>query len=693
MTHNEIEEQETQKSIEHHVDAFTSFRFNAGAGAGKTHALIETLRYVAVNKVAIAKTPKKVACITYTNVAVNEIKTRLGNSETVYVSTIHERLWELIKSAQPQLLECHKEKVEKEIENNNLKLENTERVGFFHKLAENEKLNFIEFAKNTKKVFYEHRNASAKSFREAYLDNTDIDKPYALKDYLTPVEKFKYVVDLIYKNERLEKCLERIIAGQVKRVDYDSQVNTDRLHYMKFSHDTLLEYSLKLIENYPMLCRIVIDTYPYFFIDEYQDTHESVIKFFKKIQDYANVNNKKWMIGYFGDTAQNIYDDGVGSNIVNIHQGLVDVDKIFNRRSHQQIIDVANKIRADGIVQKPIVDDRNTGSVSFFYNSDSSRPKGTIVTSFLSNYSSDLKGDGPKNTKIHCLVLTNKLMASFNGFGDVYEAYANSSIYYENLNTQVLSQELEKLHPTVLSIYRLIKLCQDIQNKSVSYHAVFGKSSKDLPFSKATRVIRELGRRQASTLNEWIDLIVGLLEQADTKEALAGALINRLNYEATAVFSAVDFRSNLLDSIRSLLNKGEEDEETINGKVNSLLALPMTSLIKWADFIGAIETDEITYHTYHGTKGEEYENVAIILEHSFGRMNSDKFKNYFLNVKQILEGTGSPNNEHLNTKNLLYVACSRAIKNLRVLYLDDIAEIRVGIEAIFGEAKHWPVEM
>jgi DNA helicase-2/ATP-dependent DNA helicase PcrA len=64
-------------------------------------------------------------------------------------------------------------------------------------------------------------------------------------------------------------------------------------------------------------------------------------------------------------------------------------------------------------------------------------------------------------------------------------------------------------------------------------------------------------------------------------------------------------------------------------------------------------------------------------------------------VQQCLEGTNSQDgpDKHLNTKNLLYVACSRAIKNLRVLYLDDIKEIRIGIEAIFGEAKHWPVEM
>ena len=47
--------------------------------------------------------------------------------------------------------------------------------------------------------------------------------------------------------------------------------------------------------------------------------------------------------------------------------------------------------------------------------------------------------------------------------------------------------------------------------------------------------------------------------------------------------------------------------------------------------------------------------------------------------------------KHINTQHLLYVACSRAIKNLRVLYLDDVSEIENGIKTIFGESKPWPV--
>lgn len=706
MTPNEFKELEVQKAINKHIDDFNSFRFNAGAGSGKTYALIEALKYVAVNKIAATKSPQKVVCITYTNVAVNEIKSRLGNSETVHVSTIHEKLWEIIKRAQPELIICHKEKIEEVIKKNNQDLFTSDKAKFFNALNESQQLEFIEFSKQTQEIFYQSNRLMAKPFVDAYKNNKDINSPVFLDGCLKSTTNFKYVVGLLYKNQRLKECLERINAGEEKRVDYDNKVNSDRLHYMKFSHDTLLEYGLKLVETYPTLCRIIIDSYLYFFIDEYQDTHSNVVKLIKIIHSYAVKHNKRWMVGYFGDTAQSIYDAGVGRKILDIHDGLVNVNKVFNRRSHQQIIDVANNIRADEIVQVPIFEERNSGSVRFSYNNWGD--KSTTAIKFLDEYKADLieenrelGGVDDKEIRIHCLVLTNKLMAILNGFGDVYDVFNKSTIYYKNLNTQVLSQQLEKLHPTVLSIYRFVKLYRDIQQGKVSYDKIFGASSKDMSFSTASLAVRELEKGEVTSLKGWVNLIIDRLENSNVKEALGKVLINCVNYEKHKVASTDKFQSVFFDNMNALMNVDSENEDSAKERVDSVLALPLVSLIKWVNYIDGnhVKSDVISYHTYHGTKGEEYKNVAIIMEHSFGRNNKDKFKNFFKVIQQgAREDTESlflnpeTKEKHINTQNLLYVACTRAIKNLRVLYLDDISEIKNGIETIFGESKPWPIE-
>ncbi|EGR3325440.1 UvrD-helicase domain-containing protein [Vibrio parahaemolyticus] len=697
MTLNERREKEIQQSIFEQIDNFRSFRFNAGAGSGKTYALIETLKYVSVHKILSKKSPQKIACVTYTNVAVNEIKGRLGNSDLVHVSTIHERVWDVIKRSQPELLKCHKEKIEETLEHIEQDLQSSGKSSFFNGLSEDEKRSLVEFIFENKDIYYRAKNLNAAGFRGAYIQNSSGDVQRVLRGCLSNIANFKYVIALLYKKDNLQKCLKRIIEGKEKRVTYDSKTNTDRLHNMKFSHDTLLEYGLKLVTNYKTLCRIIIDTYPYFFIDEYQDTNENVVYLLKAIHEYAVQNDKSWMVGYFGDTAQNIYEDGVGERICELHGELFDINKEFNRRSHVQIIEVVNKIRDDSIIQEPIYEDKNHGSVVFFHKS--SENKIEIAKQFLSLYSDELEGstdlDENSSCKINCLVLTNQLMAEFNGFKDVYNAFKSSTIYYDQLSTLVLSQQLEKLHPTALSIYHLVKLYHEIKKSEASYYDIFGAHSKNMTFSEASLIIREIKDEEIETLDDWCNLIITKLESEDLRKNIVRALDNCTNYDRSSIETSEAFRATLIDSIHSLMLDGTEEHDEVEQKTNNILGLPIRSLVCWINFIDGFESDKFSYHTYHGTKGEEYDNVAIILEHNFGSRSRNKFKNYFdflqktEEERDILLSDQDFKNRHTNTKNLLYVACSRAVKNLKVLYLDDISEIKNGIEHIFGEVNPW----
>ncbi len=74
------------------IDNHKNFVVNGGAGSGKTYALIQSLKHIFSNN------PKaRVACITYTNVAVNEIRERVP-FEGLFVDTIHNFVWELIRN-------------------------------------------------------------------------------------------------------------------------------------------------------------------------------------------------------------------------------------------------------------------------------------------------------------------------------------------------------------------------------------------------------------------------------------------------------------------------------------------------------------------------------------------------------------------------------------------------------------------
>jgi DNA helicase-2/ATP-dependent DNA helicase PcrA len=92
------------EQISQYVEECKSFVLEAGAGSGKTYTLIQTLNYLIQNKGGnLKKANQKIICITYTNVAKNEINDRIENNELVSVSTIHEFLWSTIKQFQKQL--------------------------------------------------------------------------------------------------------------------------------------------------------------------------------------------------------------------------------------------------------------------------------------------------------------------------------------------------------------------------------------------------------------------------------------------------------------------------------------------------------------------------------------------------------------------------------------------------------------
>ncbi len=89
-------EPEVQKIFEY-IDSGKNFLLSGGAGSGKTYSLIQVIGQV------IAENPTaQIACMTYTNAAVREIDSRFNN-KNLHVSTIHDFLWDNIKSFQNEL--------------------------------------------------------------------------------------------------------------------------------------------------------------------------------------------------------------------------------------------------------------------------------------------------------------------------------------------------------------------------------------------------------------------------------------------------------------------------------------------------------------------------------------------------------------------------------------------------------------
>jgi DNA helicase-2/ATP-dependent DNA helicase PcrA len=666
------QEKQIQEQIFSAIDEYQNIIFNAGAGAGKTYALIESLKYIIETKgEQLNRHNQNIICITYTNVATKEIQDRLGNTKLVKVSTIHERLWDLIKDYQKQLIEIHKDKLNSELRNIREELETETKFQAYRDIANKE--SFITEIIENKSEYYQSKSKNAASFKtaiKAFLN----EEYYSL---LSNVSNFKSLVGKIYKIKNYEECLDKIESGEYKKINYDARFNKDRLHKMLISHDTLLEYTYQLINRYERIRQIIIDKYPYILVDEYQDTDENVIKILKLLSDYSEQINHNLFIGYFGDTAQNIYDNGVGGKINELHPNLKEISKEYNRRSTNEVIQIINKIRNDEIHQESIYSDADGGSVEFYYGSEDD------IDNFIEKYKAEWNIN--LDNRLHCLVLTNALVAKYNGFENIFQKLKSTPYFksnWENVNTQILSQDLTKLGTIPNLFYRIMDFKIKIENpKTPIIDFANEKIYKNLTFNQLKELIQLLNSINNTSFKIFIESI--FQTYADTDNISYKKIVEEFFEIETYTFDG------FLDYLLSQLFQDIESEEVEDSKrkLVELLEVDYNEYVAWYNFINKTEKENVIYHTYHGTKGEEYKNVIILMQNDFGIRDRNKFPLFFRNHINGRELSNDELKKYINTKNLLYVSCSRAIQNLRILYFDDITEFRDGIESIFDTVE------
>jgi len=95
---------DTLEAVTTELEARRSFLVEAGAGAGKTTTLVRALQHLLnCHRASLEAHSRRIACITYTNVAKKKILERISADPLVDVGTIHEFLWSAIRPYQREL--------------------------------------------------------------------------------------------------------------------------------------------------------------------------------------------------------------------------------------------------------------------------------------------------------------------------------------------------------------------------------------------------------------------------------------------------------------------------------------------------------------------------------------------------------------------------------------------------------------
>lgn len=497
-----------------------------------------------------------------------------------------------------------------------------------------------------------------------------------------------------------------------------------RLREGIISHDELLIIANYLFEKYSKLSSIVKDKYKFIFIDEYQDTSKPVVEIFLT---HFKKTERKNIIGFFGDAMQSIYDHGIGN--LDDYKGtepetVNEIQKKQNRRNPQLIIDLANKLRTDGIVQEPSTDSNapnmldgvvKQGSVLFLHSTESDISK---VGRYLEeNYNWDFSNS--KVTKE--LNLTHNLIADKAGFRTLMDIYDKDQIlsfkdrirkyikdnsiatdFSTNTFGEVLQtleqgkngRELDKVSPTA-GMQTFIDNNLELYNyvKTLNY-AEFSRMYVDKDQLLDDKKQDEYDENKTGSKRD--NLIKHLFKIQTTIYLYQSRRYNEFLRATDYRFkiTTIESKKILKENIESLVNVGDKTIEEIiteaNEKEICLIDDKLETFkekkeylynrvkdLKFSEFQKLFEylEGQTPFSTQHKTKGAEFDNVLVILDN--GGWNNYNFEKMFL-------GTASPSVMD-RTQKILYVCCTRAKEKLAVFYHNPDAQVIEKAKEWFGE--------
>jgi len=654
-----------------------NFVLQGGAGSGKTEILKQTLEYLSKSN-----PHKKIACITHTNLAVDEIKFRAGEGYTI--STIHSFLNDCIKDYKKNLHDVIFELFR-------IDLMKREAIEYYT----DEKQQNTEEHKKYKKIYgkYTSRLFTVKKAKTAKVEGK--------RDYDKDPVGYNEILNSKINNLNSE-ILTQIKSKESKDIKYnDTLFNSFR--DLTYGHDGLLDISALLFERYPTIGRILQDKFDCIFIDEYQDTNEKVIDIF--LNKFPG--NNKTLIGLFGDSMQAIYGDGIGDVESYINDGILKlINKEDNYRCSEQVVkfinnlrndnleqEVAFKKKADGTFEK--IEDRQ-GRVEFYYSYSMEKPPSKSTPEEKQEYKRDyIKSldhliskslNGEKNYRQ--LKLTNKSIAFDAGFEILYNVFNDR--FTDN-------KEAMDNHLAVLQLLDLFELCNAYKphnnsGLSADYNLVLSKLKKQGVGIKNIADKKEIKNKFDTVINSDLSLYETLekaffLKLLKKSEQYLGYLERRKIF-LEEISNDTEFKTfralylagkNTLTRIKDKLPELDEyefDELKIKVQKEVFYDDLFSDKINFQELLNYFnyQNEYTQYITMHKTKGSGIDNVLVVLDEYFWRE---------YNFRHMYSG-GADDDKKWKNQKLFYVACSRAKYNLKIVRLISGEDERSELEGFFG---------
>lgn len=567
----------------------------AGAGSGKTTSLVKALMHIKKSKGELFRSQdRQVACITYTEVARDEIWRDVGEDPLFHVSTIHSFLWTVAKSFQSDIRRWVRSRIEEKIE------EAEEKIG----------------KPRTRPATKEKERANIVRYREQL-------------EALGNVRGFRYGTGSDYANGVL-------------------------------GHDDIIKMVPAMLAEKPLLRSLLANRFPFVLVDESQDTLGVVVETLKAVR---SDHQERFCLGFFGDPMQMIYTTGIGD--IAGGDGFEEITKPENFRCPPKVLKVTNAVRAEGDGLEQV-----SGRTSWDYDGsarlfvaglDCDRIE-TLkkLRGWLATANEDdgwLREEGEEKVKL--LVIAHRMAARRLGFPDLFAAFN------DDRPPQGLKEGFAEgtAWPILPFLGYLLPLA-DAAGRGDDFE-VFRLVRENAPAMRPDRLRDSAPASLLAGLRNGVAEVCAALSgggNVTVREVLRTAFDHEL----------LDLDERWRDRSSLLLGRteadGEDESEEGSSVIEKFLDCHAHQLWGYQRYV----QDASVFSTQQGVKGAEFDRVLSVLDDEEGQHRQFSYDKYFNQAepsdtdrKHQEAGEDSVIDR---TRRLFYVSCSRATRDLAILY-------------------------
>jgi len=477
------------------------------------------------------------------------------------------------------------------------------------------------------------------------------------------------------------------------------------------SHDEVILLASKMFEKYEKLCSITKDKYPFIFVDEYQDTDPLVIEI---LLEHLEKSPKDNVVGFFGDAMQSIYDGSVGNLDMYTRTESPKVIEVFkqqNRRNPLKIINLANQLRVDGLIQEPSIDrsapnmdekgDVKQGVVEFLFSSSDS----------LESVRRHLGWDFDNTELVKELNLTHSLIADKANFPELMRIYDKDKIldYIRNKIRKPLERDEPEYDSTGKTLAQVMGHVGNpkptpAQSNYIDSHQGYFELAKEQPYEQISKLYVDkeqlLDDKKNNVADESKlgsnrdDLVKHLFKIENCMRLYQSKKFNQFIKATDYSVTSVEDKIRLNEAIQSFeiqadITIGEvidlahelglviKDDKLSRYVEDKYYLYKQVCEVNYQEFRNVFDYLEgyLPFSTQHKTKGAEFPNVLVVLDNG-------KWNQY--NFKYLFERNGTDSVRQRSEK-IFYVCCTRAKERLAVFFPNPSAQVIQTAVTWFGE--------